>query len=169
MGWETIGFQFGKIGDGVGGAVTVTPIGTPETNKSAFLAVFAAGSLGQIFPVLAAPLIRKRTSSAYLRSTLDSMSMFGAADFFFYATKDLLISRFDSKNSLKGDWQQFSEISGIPLYVISVVSLVWTGVLINYQASMVESELQQSDNAVLPTQFDLPRSIYVLDVAFAIF
>ncbi len=169
VGWETVGFQIGKIGsDGVGGAVHIIPEGTPESNRAEFLAVFAAGSLGQIFPVLAAPLVRRQTDSPYMQSALDYMSMFGAADFLFYATKDFLFSISDSQVSMKGDWQQFSEISGIPLYAITAVSLVWTGVLINYHKRKIESELHQSDSAFSNSQFDPPRLVPILNIAFSI-
>lgn len=104
-GWEVESFGFSLNEKGIGGSTSVRPKDEHITDHSRheFLVVLSAGSLFQAIPVISAPLIARHSNNIYLNSSLEYLSLFGSADFFFYALKDQLMTWADDPQASSGD------------------------------------------------------------------
>jgi hypothetical protein len=149
-GWEVEAFGFYSGSLGIGGGAKLKPDGTANHVKGEYLAVFAAGSLMQAIPVLAAPAIAGTSPSLYVRTIFDYLSTFGSLDFTFYSGKDLLMMAAGLPEAKSGDWAQFSSLSGLPLPAIFVASLFWSYALLQYQTHAFKIIESHRDSQTMP-------------------
>lgn len=149
-GWEVESVGFAVNENGVGGVTRIKPKEDSDQARRQYALICAAGSVFQIVPVLAAPMISRHSQNIYLNSSLEYLGLFGSADFLFYTLKDQLLTWANDPHANEGDWRRFSDFSGIPLPVVLGVSVAWTWTLIHYQTRMYESFHHENDAVTTP-------------------